>query len=185
MSKRPLVVIVALALVAPLRASEPEETAPPSSEASLAAIAGALGRIERLLRVDQSSRLVELRFRRLELLREEMSPLEAEQRSFRSMEQWTTPETRSAEKRIADLEEQIEAARLDGREGEIEMHEMNLREQRLQMQATKERLKLSLAMAERIEGELAGLRAERDRAVAEIDAMLQRLEQEARRERQP
>jgi len=65
------------------------------------------------------------------------------------------------------------------------MLETNLREQRIQVESYKERLKTNLGQAEALEGELAGLRTERDRAVAEIDALLSRLEQDVRRERQP
>jgi len=98
----------------PLHAATAEPAADES--APLVSIARTLERIERLLRLDQSSRLLELRFRRLELLREEMAPLEGELRSYRSMDVWQGPEMNSLEARIADLEEQIEAARLAGRE---------------------------------------------------------------------
>lgn len=178
-----LVLSLVAVVAAPLRAADGE---PPAVEgAPLVSIARTLERIERLLRLDQSSRLLELRFRRLELLRDEMAPLEGELRSYRSMDVWQEPEMKLQEERIAGLEEQIEAARLDGKVDEAEMLETNLREQRLQVQSSKDRLKTNLDQAEALEGELSGLRSERDRAVAEIDALLSRLEQEIRRDRQP
>jgi len=174
---------IAAVVAAPQRAAAAD---PPAGEsAPLVSIAATLERIERLLRLDQSSRLLELRFRRLELVREEMEPLEVELRSFETMAAWQGPEKKVQEQRIADLEEQIEQARLDGKEHEIEMHEMNLREQQYQVLAQKEQLKAHLDRIEAVEGELAGLRSERDRAVAEIDTLISRLEQEIRRERQP
>lgn len=178
-----LALSLAAALAAPLRAAAPETVA--DDAAPLVSIARTLERIERLLRLDQSSRLLELRFRRLELLREEMAPLEAELRSYRSMDVWQAPEMKLQEQRFEEMEEQIEKARLDGREDEAEMLETNLREQRLQLDSSKERLKVNADQAEALDGELSGLRSERDRAVAEIDALLSRLEQEVRRERQP
>lgn len=166
---------------APATAQEPGRP----EAASLAAIAASLERIEHLLRLGQSSRLVELRLARLEVLRQEMAPLESKLRSYTEMDVWEAPEMAMQQERLERMREQIEKARLEGREEEVAGLELNVREMELQVEAYKKRQRMKREQAELVENQLAGLRSERDAAVAEIDRWLQRLEQDTRREAKP
>jgi hypothetical protein len=177
-----LPLLVCAALAAPASAAEPE---PPGS-ASLAAIAASLERIEGLLRLGQSSTLIELRLARLDVLRQEMAPLEARLRSYTEVDFWEGPEMGLQQERLEQAKETIEKARLDGRdEQEIAGMEQNVREMELQVAAYKKRQRLKREQAELIENQLAALRSEREAAVAEIDRWLARLENDMRREREP
>lgn len=161
------------------------EASPADERSALEAIAASLARIESYLRTEQGARVVELRFERLRLLREEMAPLEAEVRSMRNNDFWQAPEIELQEQRLEEIERQIEEARLAGRENEAQMYESNLRETTNQITAYKARLKLQRERAGELEVQLAVLRSDRDAAVGEIDRLLARLEQEIRRDRQP
>jgi hypothetical protein len=176
-----LVACLPLLLPAPATAQEPDR----SEAASLAAIAASLKRIENLLRLGQSSRLVELRLARLEVLRQEMAPLESKLRSYTEMDVWEAPEMAMQQERLERMQEQMEKARLEGREEELSGLEQNIREMELQVEAYKKRQRMKREQAELIENQLAGLRSERDAAVSEIDRWLQRLEQDTRREAKP
>ncbi|MGH7336461.1 MAG: hypothetical protein ACREI7_02680 [Myxococcota bacterium] len=170
-------------LLAPAAGTAAEPVAP--GDASLASIAASLERIESLLRLGQSSRLIELRLARLEVLRQEMAPLEARLRNYTEVDFWEGPEMALQRERLEQLREEIEKARLEGREEQIAQMEMQVREYELQVEAHKKRQRLKREQAELVKNQLSALRSEREAAVAEIDRWLARLESDMRREREP
>jgi chromosome segregation ATPase len=184
--RRRVPVTLALLALSTLLARASAAQPPVSGDgAALRAIAASLERIEAILRNQQSAQVVTLRFERLRLLREEMAPLEGELRSMRNGDFWQAPELAVQRQRVEQIEKQIEEARLAGREQEVSMYEMTLRETVLQIEAMKKRIEAQRQRAEELESQLAVLRSERDAAVGEIDRLLARLENDVRRDRQP
>jgi hypothetical protein len=170
---------VSLLAAAPLGAAAAEETESPT-ERHLAAIAASLERIERALSADRALRIVELRYRRLDLLRAELAPLESELRSLRADDSYLSPEIKLQEERLRILAKQVEEAELGGEPGQLESLESERQNLELIVRSHRDRLKLQTARAEELEAQLSVLRADRDAAVGEVERLLAWAENQGR-----